>query len=99
MTNTCGFGTHRRPTGYIGWYRLYHQSENQILRNGKTDIIFPTRAAAEASAKQEFFRHMNSPIVSENMGGCIKDAKFATAEARLFKKGREITIQRKGIRA
>lgn len=97
--NKVDFGTHRRPTGYIGWYRLYHQSENQILRMGKMDIIFRTKAEAEAAAKKEFFKHMNSPMVSENMGGCIKDAKFATAEARLFKKGREITIERKGIRA
>lgn len=95
MSNTCGFGTMRRPTGWIAWYRLYHQAENRVLQHDRADIIFGTKDEAEAEAKAAFLKQMNSPIVSENMGGSIKEAKRATAEARLFKKGKVITVEHK----
>lgn len=60
--NKCDFGSFKRQTGWVSWFRLYHHGENRILRNGKTDIIFATREEAEAAAKDVFLHHMNSPI-------------------------------------
>jgi hypothetical protein len=98
MSNKCDFGTHRRPTGWIAWYRLYHHGENRILRKGKDDIMFGTQAEAEAAAKDEFLRQMNSPIVAEAITG--PTSKKALAKARLEKLfrggGKTIEVERKG---
>jgi len=95
--NKVDFGTHRRPTGWIAWYRLYHHGENRVLREGIHDIIFGTQAEAETAAKAEFLRQMNSPIVSETLTG--PTTKRALAKARLEKLfqggGKVIEIERR----
>ena len=95
MSNHCGFGTHRRPTGWIAWFRLYHHGENRVIRQGRDDILFPTEAEAEAAAKAEFLRQMNSPIVAESMTGPTtkRAAARETAEA-IFRRGKRIPIER-----
>lgn len=91
MTNSCGFGTHRRPTGWIAWFRLYHHGENRVLRNGRDDIIFPTEAEAEAAAKDEFLRQMNSPIVAEAITGPTTKRALAKSQfEKLFRGGGKV---------
>jgi hypothetical protein len=88
MTNKCDFGSHRIPTGWIAWFRLYHHGENRVLRNGRDDIIFPTEAEAEAAAKDEFLRQMNSPIVAEAITGPTTKRALARSQAhKLFRGG------------
>lgn len=95
--NHCGFGTHRRPTGWLAWIRLYHHGENRILRNGRDDIIFPSEQEAEAAAKDEFLRQMNSPIVAEAITGpTTKQALAKSQLERLFRGGgRTVEVERK----
>lgn len=93
--NKCDFGSYRRPTGWIAWIRLYHHAENKILRDGRNDILFATREEAEAAAKKEFFRQMNSPIVAESLTGpTTKRAAAKQAADRIFRKGRAIEVER-----
>jgi hypothetical protein len=98
MTNKCDFGTHRRPTGWIAWYRLYHHGENRILRHGRDDIIFGTQGEAEAAAKNEFLRQMNSPIVSEAITGRTSKKALARSQAlKLFRGGgKTVEVERVG---
>ncbi|KQV83260.1 hypothetical protein [Rhizobium sp. Root1220] len=101
MSNKCDFGAHRSPTGWIAWYRLYHHGENRIVRNGKHDIIFSTKDEADAAAKEEFLREMNSPIVSETLSGpTTKKALTKCKAERLFRKGgKVIQVERVGASA
>lgn len=101
MTNACGFGTKRRPTGWTAWIRLYHHAQNRVLRHGEADIIFRTEAEAEAAAKKEFFKHMNSPIVSEAITGpTTKKSAAKVAANRLFMGGgKTVEVTRKEGRA
>jgi len=96
--NHCGFGTLKRPTGFIAWIRLYHHGENRTLRHGRDDIIFPSEAEAEAAAKNEFLRQMNSPIVSEAITGPTSKKALAKAQAhKLFRGGgKVIEVESKG---
>lgn len=85
MSNTCGFGAMRRPTGWIAWYRLHHHAENRIIRNGRDDILFGTKNEADAAARKEFFKQMNSPIVAESLTGPTTKKAAAKSEAnKLF---------------
>lgn len=91
MSNQCGFGTFKRPTGFIAWIRLYHHGENRILRDGRDDIIFPSEQEAEAAAKNEFLRQMNSPIVSEAITGPTSKKALAKAQFdKLFRGGGKV---------
>lgn len=91
MSNQCGFGTFKRPTGFIAWIRLYHHGENRVLRNGRDDIIFGTQAEAETAAKAEFLRQMNSPIVSETLTGpTTKRALIRVQADKLFRGGGKV---------
>ncbi|GAC1042284.1 hypothetical protein [Rhizobium sp. No.120] len=99
--NRCDFGTHRRPTGWIAWYRLYHHGENRVVRDGRDDIIFGTQAEAESAAKAEFLRQMNSPIVSEALTGpTTKRALVRDQANKLFRGGgRVVEIERRRVPA
>jgi hypothetical protein len=95
MSNKVDFGTFRRPTGWIAWIRLYHHAENRILRNGKDDILFATKEAADAAAREEFFRQMNSPIVVESFTGpTTKRAAAKKSAEAIFRKGKRIPVER-----
>lgn len=96
MSNTCDFGTMKRPTGWIAWYRLHHYSSNRVVRDGRKDIIFGTQAEAEAEAKKEFFKHMNSPIVSQSMTGPTSKKALAKATADAQFKGLKPFVKAKG---
>ncbi|MGV2099033.1 hypothetical protein [Rhizobium sp. 21-4511-3d] len=95
--NQCGFGSFKRPTGFIAWIRLYHHGENRILRDGRDDIIFPSEQEAEAAAKDEFLRQMNSPIVSEAITGPTTKRALAKSQLeRLFRGGgKTVEVERK----
>lgn len=96
MSNTCDFGTMKRPTGWIAWYRLHHYSSNRVVRDGKRDIIFDTEAEAEAEAKKEFFKQMNSPIVSQAMTGPTTKKGLAMKTAEEQFKGLKTAVKAKG---
>jgi len=99
MTNKCDFGAHRRPTGWIAWFRLYHHGENRILRHGRDDIIFGSESEAEAAAKREFLRQMmNSPIVAEAITGPTSKKALARSQAhKLFRGGgKTVEVERVG---
>ncbi len=97
MTNKCDFGSHRIPTGWIAWFRLYHHGENRVLRNGRDDIIFPSEREAEAAAKDEFLRQMNSPIVAEAITGPTSRKALAKSQfEKLFRGGgKTVEVERK----
>ncbi len=67
--NMCGFGTYRRSTGWVAWIRLYHHGKEVVLQDRGNEILHATDREAEAAAKAEFFRQMNSPIVAESYTG------------------------------
>lgn len=101
MSNKVDFGAHRRPTGWIAWFRLYHYAENHVLRHGRDDIIFGTKAEAEAEAKAEFLRQMNSPIVAQSLTGPTTKRAAAKSEAnRLFiGGGKVVEVERRRVGA
>ncbi|MFJ6322285.1 MULTISPECIES: hypothetical protein [unclassified Rhizobium] len=101
MSNKCDFGTHRIPTGWIAWYRLYHHGENRVVREGSRDIVFGTQAEAETAAKAEFLRQMNSPIVSEALTGpTTKRALIRLQANKLFRGGgKVIEVERRRVEA
>lgn len=100
MSNKCDFGAHLSPTGWIAWYRLYHHGENKVLRHGKDDILFSTKAEAEAAAKDKFLSEMNSDIVSEALTGPTTKKGLARAQLeKMFSKGKVIEVERKGAAA
>ncbi|CCM75119.1 hypothetical protein [Rhizobium mesoamericanum] len=73
---------------------------NRILRNGKDDVLFATKEAADAAARAELFRQMNSPIVVESFTGpTTKRAAAKKAGEAIFRKGKRIEIERKGAAA
>ncbi|MDM9643865.1 hypothetical protein [Rhizobium sp. S163] len=99
--NKFDVGSIKTPHGFIGFYRQVHRSTNFILRDGKRDIIFSTKEAAEKAALQAFLEYLNTPIVAESMAGTVtvRAAKFAAAERKLFKNGRMIPVESKGATA
>jgi len=100
MTNRFDAGTIRTPHGFIAYYRCVHEAENRVLRNGRHDITFGTEAEALKAAKDALLGYLNSPIVGISaMGGNVKQAKFASAERKLFKNGRMIPVESKGVSA
>jgi hypothetical protein len=97
MSNRVDFGAFKRPTGFIAWFRLYHHGENRILREGRNDILFATEAEAEAAAKAEFLRQMNSKLVSESFTGPTTPKALAKARLdRIFQGGGETNVEREG---
>lgn len=101
MSNELGFGSQKIRTGWIAWFRLYHHGENRILREGRNDILFATEAEAEAAAKAEFLRQMNSEIVSESFTGPTTPKALARARLeKMFRGGGKIVeVERKGATA
>jgi len=81
--------------GYIAFYRMVHQSENKVLRDGKHDIIFATEAEALKAANEAFFTYLNSPIVgSSSMGGSKRSVAKKAAERLFLGSNRSIEVTR-----
>ena len=98
MSNRFDVGAIKTPSGFVAYYRQVHRSTNFILRDGKRDIIFATKEAAESAALQAFLEYLNTPIVAESMAGTVtvRAAKFAAAERKLFRGGgKTIAVERR----
>lgn len=93
--NKFDVGSIKTPVGFVAYYRQVHRSTNFILRDGKRDIIFSTKEAAESAALQAFLEYLNTPIVAESLDGPTtkRAAARKTAEA-IFRKGKRIPIER-----
>ena len=60
--NAFDFGALPLRGGFIAFYRMVHRSENFVIRDGRHDVIFATRAEAEKAAGEAFKAYLNSPI-------------------------------------
>ena len=50
MTNKYDSGAQMTPRGWIAWYRDPRWAENRVLRDGRYDIIFPSKEEAKDAA-------------------------------------------------
>jgi len=68
--NRFDAGAQRVPTGWIGYFRMVHKSENHVLRDRGHDIIFASEAEAKQAAWDAFLEYLNSPItgMTETVG-------------------------------
>jgi hypothetical protein len=103
MTNAFNSGAILTPSGWIAFYRDVCWSSNQVLRDGKHDIIFATQQEAKEAGHAALLDHLNGNMVGEFMTAIPtskRQAKFAEAERKLFRGGgKTITVERKGATA
>lgn len=85
--------------GWIGFYRCVHESENRVLRDGKHDIIFPTKAEALQAAIDAHLAYLNSPITGFSTMECSKGSIARKEAEAVFRNGRRIEIERRSARA
>lgn len=98
MTNSFDSGAIMSPQGWIAYYRDVRWSQNRVLRDGKYDIIFATEQEAKDAGHQALLDHLNGGMVGDLMTSStptIRQARKAAAD-RLFRKGKEIQIERIG---
>lgn len=77
--NRFDAGAQRVPTGWIGYFRMVHKSENHVLRDRGHDIIFPSEIEAKQAAWDAFLEYLNSPITGLL---AIGDDRFSAARKK-----------------
>lgn len=100
--NRFDAGAMRTPSGWIGFYRAVHRSENFVLRDGPHDIIFATEAEAKEAALGAFLDYLNSPISGISSAGAAAhdtaDNLFVGLKPFIRSHGKErrVAVERKG---
>lgn len=79
------------PGGYRAMVRLSHKAQPWPIMDGDKPAIFPTWDKAKIAAQEHVINHINGTMRRD---GVRCEAAKAAAE-RLFKKGREIIVERR----
>lgn len=111
MTNKYDSGAQMTPRGWIAWYRDPRWAENRVLRDGRYDIIFPSKEEAKDAGHDALMNHLNGNMTADTNVAprpTSKEMKFAAAEKKLFigggksviverarRKGKEISVERR----
>jgi hypothetical protein len=111
MTNKFASGAQMTPRGWIAWYRDPIWPENRVLRDGKYDIIFPSKEEAKDAGHDALMAHLNGNMTADTNVAprpTSKEVKFAAATKQLFvgggksvivekvgRKGKEISVERR----
>lgn len=87
MTNLFSIGSYPRKHGFLAYYRRVHKSTNEVLKDDKgAEIIFPSRAEAEAAAGKALTKYLNGDLCCSGIIPSIRGVKRNTAE-KLFRDG------------
>lgn len=111
MTNKYDSGAQMTPRGWIAWYRDPIWPENRVIREGKYDVIFPSKEEAKDAGHDALMNHLNGNMTADtNVAPRLtsKEVKFAAATKQLFvgggksvivekvgRKGKEISVERR----
>ncbi len=111
MTNKFASGAQMTPRGWIAWYRDPIWPENRVLRDGKYEIIFPSKEEAKDAGHDALMAHLNGNMTADTNVAprpTSKEVKFAAATKQLFvgggksvivekvgRKGKEISVERR----
>lgn len=83
--NAFQIGAHPFKSGFIAYYRRVHKATNEILKDehGK-EIIFGSRAEAEAAAGKALTAYLNGDLCCSGIIPSVRGVRRQSAEA-LFK--------------
>lgn len=111
MTNKYDSGAQMTPRGWIAWYRDPIWPENRVIREGKYDVIFPSKEEAKDAGHDALMNHLNGNMTADTNVAprpTSKEVKFAAATKQLFvgggksvivekvgRKGKEISVERR----